>query len=66
MQVPDVLKKMVNRIINNKASLKEELITLPSGKVIGSWKKDGIVFSGNLNIDKKKISNLLVEFFKDK
>ena len=60
------IEKLVNSIINTKDSLKEELITLPSGKVIGSWKKDGIIFSGTLNIDKEKISNLLVEFFKDK
>jgi len=59
------IEKLVNSIINTKDSLKEELITLPSGKVIGSWKKDGIVFSGHLNIDKQKLSNLLVEFFKD-
>jgi len=60
------IEKLVNKIINTKETVKQELITLPSGKVIGSWKKDGIVFSGNLNIDKEKISNLLVEFFKDK
>ena len=60
------IEKLVNKIINTKETVKQELITLPSGKVIGSWKKDSIVFSGSLNIDKEKISNLLVEFFKDK
>jgi hypothetical protein len=59
------IEKLVNRIIDSKESFKEELITLSSGKVIGSWKKDSIVFAGNLNIDKKKISTLLVEFFTD-
>ena len=61
------IEKLVYEIItggfNNDDE--EEIITDPSGSVLASWKKGGIFFSKNINVDKKKLNKLLLEFLQN-
>ena len=61
------IEKLVYEIItggfNNDDE--EEIITDPSGSVLASWKKGGIFFSKNINVDRKKLNKLLLEFLQN-
>ena len=61
------IEKLVDEILNGQFGKgEEEIITDSSGAVLASWKKGGIFFSKNINVDKKKLNKLLVEFFNKK
>jgi ParB family chromosome partitioning protein len=59
------IENLVHEIINTKQPQHDHFLTLPSGQIIGSWKKDSFVFANNLPINKEEISTLLIEFFKN-
>ncbi len=61
------IERLVNEILNGQFSnQKEEIITSSNSQVLAIWKKGGIFFSKNINLDKKKLKKLLIDFFKDK
>jgi len=61
------IEKLVNKILNSEpGKQEEEIITNRTGEVLAVWKKGGIFFSKNVNVDRRKLNKLLVEFFKNK
>jgi len=61
------IEKLVDEILNDQlGSKEEEIITASNGQVLAAWKKGGIFFSKDVNIDKKKLNKTLIEFFKNK
>ena len=61
------IEKLVDEILNSEfAKEEEEIITNPAGQILAVWKKGGIFFSKNTNVDRKKLNKLLIEFFKNK
>ena len=60
------IEKMVNQIVlGDVAGQEEEPITSSNGQVLACWKKGSLVFSKNLNIDRRTINKLIIEHFKD-
>jgi len=60
------IEKLVDEILNGEfGKEEEEIITDASGVVLASWKKGGIFFSKNANVDRKKLNKTIVEFFKN-
>ena len=62
------IERLVNQIVNGKfeGNIKdeEEMIVSPEGQAIASWKKGALTFSKDLDIDRKKLNKMLIEFFK--
>jgi ParB family chromosome partitioning protein len=61
------IERLVKQQLQNKASqsVEDDTILNPNGQILATWKKDAIVFSKNVKIDKLKFSKLLVEFLKN-
>ena len=61
------IEKLVYEIITSGFNNddEEEIITDPSGAVLASWKKGGIFFSKNINVDRNKLNKLLLEFLQN-
>lgn len=58
------IEKLVNNIITGEEYEQEdELIQNNSGTVFAKWKNGTLCFSKNVNIDKKKLGAMLINFF---
>ena len=58
------IEKLVNNIITGEEYEQEdELIQNNSGTVFAKWKNGTLCFSRNVNIDKKKLATMLINFF---
>lgn len=61
------IEKLVNAVLHGEFNTHDtEEVSLPNGQVIASWRKGGVFFAKNINLDKKKFNKLLIEFFRDK
>jgi ParB family chromosome partitioning protein len=60
------IEKLAHEIMNIKELQPDQLLTLPSGQIIGSWKKNSFVFSENLPFNKEEMTNVLIDFFQNR
>ena len=63
----NTIEKLVHDAITGgyNSDNEERLITLTNGQVIASWKKGGLFFSKNVNVDRDKFNAVLIKFFED-
>jgi len=58
------IEKLVNNVIlGDKLEVEEETIQSPDGIVFACWKRGRLCLSKNVNIDRKKMSSYLLDFF---
>ena len=63
----NTIEKLVHDAITGgyNSDNEERLIILTNGQVIASWKKGGLFFSKNVNVDRDKFNAVLIKFFED-
>ena len=57
------IEKLVNTTLNTDDDKQDEIITNSTGQVIATWKKGGIFFEKNIDFDRKKFNELVLQFF---
>jgi ParB family chromosome partitioning protein len=62
------IAQLVDKILlgDKFEDLTGDLIQSDSGQVFATWKNGAIIFSKNLNIDKKALNKYLIKFFTSK
>ena len=60
---PVRIEKLVNTSLNTDDNKQDEIITNSTGQVIATWKKGGIFFEKNIDFDRKKFNELVLQFF---